>query len=152
MDASPDSSLTELDAVTVPMIMKVAAGATMVTGAFTVGLAIQTSLVFRMRGFVPVAVGGMLLLGLPALVAGFGTLRGRGGATIAAAVASALVATLGSVWAVVGLMSGLISPLSFGVVVLAVGSAVLAGVAIGPARKVTHARAALRARGLDFGL
>lgn len=79
-------------------------------------------------------------------------MRGSGRAAIAAACVGGLIATLGSVRAVVGFMSGVLSPLSFGVIVLGTASAVLAGIAIGPARKVSKARERLRRQGLDFGL
>jgi hypothetical protein len=142
----------EMDDLVVPMLVRLAGGLCMVTGAFTLGLAIQTGLMFRMSGKLPVIIALMIVLGLAAVVTGWGTSQARGHAAVGGTVASGLVATLGSLWAVTGLLSGVVSPLSFGVVFLGVGSAVLAGLAIGPARGVTAARERLRAQGYDFGL
>lgn len=142
----------DAEALSVPLIVKIAAGASMLTGAFTLGLAAQTGLMFRMRDFVPIVLGAMVVLGLATLVAGFSGLRAKSAATIAGAVGSGLIAVCGSIWAVLALTWGLVSPLSFGVVLFAVVSAVLSGIAIGPSRKVSLLRAALRARGLDFGV
>jgi hypothetical protein len=124
----------------------------MVTGAFTLGLAVQTALVFRMSGYVPGVVAAMVVLGLAACATGWSTSQARGKAAIGAAATAGLVAVLGTAWAITGFLSGLLSPLSFGVVFFATGAAVLAGLAIGPARKVTAARDQLRAQGYDFGL
>jgi hypothetical protein len=143
---------SEMDDLTIPMIVKIAGGACMMTGGFTLGLAVQTSMIFRMRGSIQGVVAAMAILGIAAVITGWGTFRGRAGSSIAAAVAAGLVAMLGSVWAVVGLMSGVLSPLSFGVILFATAAAVLTGLAIGPARKVTRARDVLRAQGLDFGV
>jgi hypothetical protein len=142
----------EMDDLVVPMIVKAAGGSSMVTGAFTLGLAVQTSLIFRMSGRLPAIVAAMVVLGVAAIVTGWGTTQGRGRSAIGAAATAGLVAALGSVWAITGLLSGVLSPLSFGVVFFATAAAVLMGLAIGPARKVTAARAAMRAQGYDFGL
>jgi hypothetical protein len=141
-----------IDDLVVPMVVKLGGGMCMVTGAFTLGLAVQTSLLFRLSGSMPLIVGAMVVLGILACVTGWGTSQGRGPAAIAAAVAAGLVAMLGTAWAIAGFLSGVLSPLSFGVVFFATGAAVLAGLAIGPARRVTAARQALRAQGYDFGL
>jgi hypothetical protein len=141
-----------MDDLVVPMVVKLGGGMCMVTGAFTLGLAVQTSLLFRLSGSMPLIVGAMVLLGILACVTGWGTSQGRGSAAIAAVLAAGLVAMLGTAWAIAGFLSGVLSPLSFGVVFFATGAAVLAGLAIGPARRVTAARQALRAQGYDFGL
>jgi hypothetical protein len=142
----------EMEDLTIPVIVKIAGGGCMMTGGFTLGLALQTSMIFRMKGSIVAVVALMAILGVAAVVTGWGTFRGRAGSSIAAAVTAGLVATLGSVWAIVGLLSGVLSPLSFGVVLFGTGAAVLTGLAIGPARKVTRARDGLRAQGLDFGV
>lgn len=142
----------DVTALSVPVFVKVAAGACMATGAFTLGLGAQTGLMLAMRGPVPFVLAAMVVLGLITLVSGFGGLRAKASSIIAGAVASGAVALCGAIWAVFALSNGLVSPLSFFVVVLAIASAVLAGVAIGPARKVSQARAALREKGLDFGV
>lgn len=138
--------------LTAPLIVKIAGGASMVTGAFTLGLAAQTGLMFRMRDFVPIVLGAMVVLGIVTLIAGFGGLRAKASSTIAGAVGSGFIALCGSIWAVLALSWGLVSPLSFGVVLFAIPTAILGGIAIGPSRKVSVARAALRAKGLDFGV
>ncbi len=140
------------EALAVPLLVKIAAGTSLLVGIFTLGLAIQTSLMLRMQGTTGLIVGAMAVLGFVTTASGFGGLRGKASATIAGAVGSALIATLGSIWAVVALMGGLISPLSFFVVFLGVVSAIAGGVAIGPARKLGAARAKLLAGGLDFGV
>lgn len=99
-----------LDDLAAPMIVKVGGGVSMLTGAFTLGLAAQTMLVFRMRGWIGGVVLVMVLLGISAVVTGWGTTRGQA------------------------------------------RSAIVAGLSIGPARKVTAARDHLRAQGLDFGM
>jgi len=142
----------DLAALSVPTFVKVAAGACMATGAFTLGLGAQTGLMLAMRGPVPYVLAAMVVLGLTTLVSGFGALQAKASSVIAGAVASGAVALCGAIWAVFALSNGLVSPLSFFVVVLAIASAILAGVAIGPARKVSAARASLREKGLDFGV
>jgi hypothetical protein len=148
----PGSPPDEMDDLVIPMIVKLAGGMTMVTGAFTLGLAVQTSLIFRMSGRIPVILAMMLLVGVAAVVTGWGTLQGRGTSAIAAAGAAGLVAVLGTAWAIAGFLSGVFSPLSFAVVFFATGAAVLVGLAIAPARKVSAARERLRAQGYDFGV
>jgi hypothetical protein len=152
MSFVPGQPRDEMDDLVVPMIAKLAGGMTMVTGMFTLGLAAQTSLMFRMRGTLPAVLAAMVVLGIAAIVMGWGTTQGRGRSAIGAAVTAGLVAMLGSAWAITGFLSGVISPLSFGVVFFATGAAVLVALAIGPARKVTAARNAMRAQGYDFGL
>jgi|GEM_PF-5377015 len=150
--SSPAAEDEPLEAIVIPLFVKIAGGAVMATGMFTLGLAAQTMLLFRMRGIVVPVLGVMVVLGIAGVVTGWGAFRGRGAACIGAAVAAGLVAVLGATWAITGAMHGLVSPLSFLVPAMAVAGAVLAGVAIEPARKVTRAREALRARGLDFGM
>ena len=142
----------EIEDLQIPVFLKLAGGAGMVAGLFTLGLAAQTALLFQLRGLVLGVLAGMLVLGAAAVVAGWGTVQGRGPAAIAGAVAAGLIASLGTIWAITGLSSGVVSPLSFGVILLAVLASVLLGVAIGPARRVSAARAALRAQGYDFGV
>ena len=142
----------EIQDLQIPFFLKVAGGMGMVAGLFTLGLAAQTALMFRLQGLVLGVLAGMLVLGFVVFVTGWGTTKGRGPAAIAGAVAAGLVASLGALWAVTGAREGVISPLSFGVVVLAVFASILFGVAIGPARKVSAARATLRAQGYDFGV
>ena len=146
------NSRDEIEDLKIPLFLKLAGGMGMVAGLFTLGLAAQTALVFHLRGVVLGALAGMLLLGFAAVVAGWGTVQGRGPAAIAGAVAGGLIASLGTIWAITGLSAGVISPLSFGVIFLAVVASILLGVAVGPARKVSAARAALRAQGYDFGV
>ncbi len=152
MSTSSDQPRDEMDDLVVPMIVKLAGGMAMVTGAFTLGLAVQTSLIFRLSGRLPAIIGAMVLLGIACGVTGWGASQGRGRSATGAAIASALVAMLGTAWAITGFLSGVFSPLSFGVVFFATGAAVLTGLAIAPARKVTAARDQLRAQGYDFGL
>jgi hypothetical protein len=142
----------DLDDVAIPTVVKIAGGAAMATGAFTLAVAAQTALIFRMAGAMPLVVAAMAALGTLGVVAGFATLRGSGRAAVGATATGALVATLGLAWAVVGLLSGLLSPLTWGIVPCGVATAGVGVLAIAPARKVSRARAALRARGLDFGL
>ena len=109
-------------------------------------------MIFRMKGPIVGIVLAMAALGVTAVVTGWGTSRGRRASAVGAAVTAGLIATLGTAWAIFGLMSGLISPLSFGNIVFATVAAILAGLSIGPSRKITVARDALRAQGLDFGM
>lgn len=152
MSPSLGTPVDDLEDLAVPLGVKLGGGMSMLTGAFTLGLAIQTGLMLRMRGAQPIIVVVMLALGAACVVTGWGTTRGQSRSAVGAAAAGGLVATLGTAWAIVGLMSGLISPLSFFVVLLATASAIMAGLAIGPAGKITRARHALRAQGLDFGM
>ena len=141
-----------MDDLAVPVIVKFGGGMAMLTGAFTLGLAVQTSLMFRMSGKIPLVLAMMVLAGVGLVVTGWGTSKGSLRSAVGAAGASGLTALLGMAWAITGFLSGVISPLSFGVVFFATGAAVLAGIAIGPARKVTAARDHLRSQGYDFGL
>jgi hypothetical protein len=113
-----------MEDLAIPLLVKLAGGMAMVTGAFTIGLAIQTSLIFRMSGRIPAIIAAMVVLGIAAVVTGWGTVQGRGASAIAATAMSGLVAVL--------------------------GTAVLVGIAIAPARKVWAARERLRAQGYDF--
>lgn len=148
----PGPPSDDMEDLAIPLLVKLAGGMAMVTGAFTIGLAIQTSLIFRMSGRIPVIIAAMVILGIAAVVTGWGTVQGRGASAIAAAAMSGLVAVLGTAWAITGFLSGVFSPLSFAVVFFATGAAVLVGIAIAPARKVSAARERLRAQGYDFGL
>jgi hypothetical protein len=141
-----------MDDLVVPMIVKLGGGLAMLTGAFTLGLAIQTSLMFRMMGTMPLVLAAMIAVGIASIVTGWGASRGSARSAMAAAGTAGLVGLLGTAWAITSFLSGVFSPLSFGVVFVAVGAAVVAAVAIGPARKVTAAREHLRAQGYDFGL
>lgn len=148
------SSDDDLDtaAMNVPTIVKLAAGACTLTGMFTVGLGIQTSLMFRMVGFVPAVIAAMVGLGVATSVVGFMGLRGKLGATIAGLGGSGVIAVAGAVWALTSFRSGVISPLSIWIVIFSVLSTVVSSLAWGPAKRVSAARASLRARGLDFGV
>jgi MFS family permease len=148
----PASPPDDMEDLAIPLLVKLAGGMAMVTGAFTIGLAIQTSLIFRMSGRIPAIIAAMVILGIAAVVTGWGTVQGRGASAIAAAAMSGLVALLGTAWAITGFLSGVFSPLSFAVVFFATGAAVLVALAIAPARKVSAARERLRAQGYDFGL
>jgi hypothetical protein len=141
----------EMEDLLVPFLVKLGGSASMVAGIFTVGLAVQTASLFQMRGILPGVFGGMAVLGTTSVIAGWGTTRGRSTSAIVAAAATGLIATLGAVWAFVGLFSGLVSPLSFLIIPLGTIAAVFSALSIGPARRVTIARANLRAQGFDFG-
>jgi len=140
------------DDLSIPTIVKIGGGASMVSAGFTVALALQTLLNFRLRGPIVAVLPLMGALGIAGLVTGWGSLRGRAGSVVGSTITGGLVATLGLAWAVYALLGGLVSPLSFGVVPLAVLATVVCGVAISPARRVTSARDRLRAQGLDFGV
>lgn len=143
----------EMEDLQIPFFLKVAGGVGMVSGLFTLGLAAQTALMFQLRSALILGVLVMMvLLGLATVALGWGTLQGKGHAAIAGAASAGLIAFLGAIWAYESVTAGVISPLSVGVIFLAVLASVLLGVAIGPARKVSAARAALRAQGYDFGV
>lgn len=135
----------------IPTGVKAAGWITMATGGFLGGLAIQTALIFRMTSSARAVVAAMGVFAIVGIVLGWRTTRGQSGSTIAAAVVSAAVLLLSGGWAIVSLLSGVVSPLTVWVVACALVSTAACILAIGPAMKVTAARAALRARGLDFG-
>lgn len=148
----PEETADDILAITPTPRVKAAAGICVVSGVFSLILALQAGTILQVRGIFQAATPLFALLGLAAVVAGYRLARMRAGAAWFAVGAAAGVGLLSLLWFVFALLNGVVLYLALLLVPLT-GGAVLAATGCTLAlERAARARQRLRSEGLDSGL
>lgn len=149
---TPDSSADDILAITPTPRIKAAAGVCILSGGFSLILALQSGAILQVRGLYQAVTPLFALLGVVAVVAGYRLARMRSGAAWFAMAAAGGVGLASLGWFIVAALGGVVLYLALLLVPLA-GSVVLAATGCTLAlERAGRARQRLRAEGLDSGL
>ena len=152
MGAGAASDDADLNAIMVPKTAKLGGGALLLLGVLTLVLFLQTVLIVQVILLtIPILVV-MFALGVACSVSGFRLTRGSGKAAVWGCALAAVTFSTAGGWFAFALYRGVFSLLSLALMPLAVVALICSAFSIALARQADHARARLRAQGLDPGL
>jgi hypothetical protein len=141
----------DLEALVIPSSVKLA-GAMLIGAGVTIGIVGLQVLGFQTWGFLRLVGPIALMLSGGCVFAGWGVVRARARSALVALVLAVVTGLFAAGWVVLGLMNGLLSPISLVAPPLSVTAAFLIFISMKHVRKIDRARERLRAQGLDAGL
>jgi hypothetical protein len=142
---------SDLLAIAVPSSVRVAGGITIGAGACAIVNGLQLLLFLMGPGTLQVVGAIALVLGGACVATGWGVVRGRFSAAVAALVTTSVTALGGAAWIVYALLHGVVSLTAFALFSLSAVSIFLLALALKDIQKIDAARGRLRAQGLDGG-
>lgn len=142
---------SDLAAIAVPSSVRLAGGVTIGAGLCAVVNALQLLTFSTVPTLVTWVGVAALVLGVSCVFAGWGVVRGRFRAAVAALVAAGITALAAVAWVLFALLHGMISLTAFALISLSAISLFLVSLALKDTKKIEGARTRLRAQGLDGG-
>ncbi len=149
---APADSARDIAEASPPVIARVAGGVVALAGLLVLLTGAQTLAMVSIRGALAMAPWVLVVLGGAELVLGTLVFRARAWGVLAAVALSFVLVAVGGAWLMFSLSHGLVQLYGFAAPCVAVGAAVMALLAMGPAQRATAARGRLKAQGMDLGI